>query len=250
MNLCENTIKPSRGNIFTPILPSLAANFRGVNLWLFSIASNWTFFPWSLLCWMRISSYILSIISVFSVVLSAMTTKACKVVFPCESLSVRSALVYGLSMRKDTMSGWLVQAARDKGSSPVQERGVFFSHQVCKCSLWVYLLGDLITHQNKSPVRLYAGRSSRWLWLAHLLLSGRAASRGQSFFSRWRCAALSDLWGGLLQETSCNVFLHTVTLSCLRFKLLVCLGILWRNAHDSEIWFCSTYGRFNVSIFN
>ena len=78
--------------------------------------------------------------SLFSVELSAVTTKVCKTVFPCLSLSVRSALLYGLSIRKDTMSGRLVQVARDKGSSPVEktEKGVFYSDEVCKCSL-----GDL-----------------------------------------------------------------------------------------------------------
>lgn len=75
--------------------------------------------------------------SLFSVELSAVTTKVCKTVFPLLSLSVRSALLYGLSMRKDTMSGRLVQAARDKGSSPEKtQSGVYFSDKVCKCSLW------------------------------------------------------------------------------------------------------------------
>lgn len=120
---------------------------------------------------MKIMSYILSIMSLFSVELSAVTTKVCKTVFPLLSLSVRSALLYGLSMRKDTMSGRLVQAARDKGSSPVEktQSGVYFSDEVCKCSLWDLFLGDLITYQNKSPVLIYAGRNSCWLCFTHLL---------------------------------------------------------------------------------
>lgn len=97
------------------------------------------------------------------------------------------------------MFGWLVQAARDRGSSPVgnTQRGVLmtaFHHKTTgRENVAPGYSQDVITHQNKTPVLHYAERTSRWLWLVRLRLSGPAASRGRSFFSRWRRAKLSDL---------------------------------------------------------
>lgn len=104
-------------SVLTPILPVLAANFRGVSPVWFSMSSSLSF-GCSRAAVLRMRSYILVTNSVFSLELSATTTRACSTVLPCESVSFEFARWYSLSIRKSTMLGWLVQAARDRGSSP------------------------------------------------------------------------------------------------------------------------------------
>lgn len=115
--------------VFTPILPVLAAILKGVRPLLFSMSSSLSL-GFRRAVTTRMRSYMLVMNSVFSLELSATMTRACSTVFPWESFWLASARWYSLSMRKSTTLGWLVQAARDRGSSPSAAKRDFVYYQL------------------------------------------------------------------------------------------------------------------------
>ncbi|KAG7224476.1 hypothetical protein INR49_015000 [Caranx melampygus] len=100
---------------------------------------------------LRMRSYMLVMNSVLSSELSATTTRACSTVLPWESASFAFALWNSLSSRKSTTLAWLVQAARDRGSSP--EDKAERQHGLTKVFVQAVQLPDVPAgHRFKQPL--------------------------------------------------------------------------------------------------